>query len=358
MSPTKALEGTTPYEAWTDKKPSVNNLRVFGCEAFAHIPKDEREKLDSKARKCIFLGYGQGTKGYRLYDTIRLKVFYSRDVKFCEDNRVLEPESDGENDYHFVVDFSDGEVRSQEQPTSQPAAEPVLRRSERERRPPDFYGERANACTQNDQEPTTLQEALSSAESSRWMEAMNAEMNSLDHNKVWNLVELPKDRKAIGSKWVYKIKTGADRNVERYKARLIAQGFSQKYGADYDETFCPVVRLESVRGLIALAVQCGLKLHQIDVTTAFLNGELEEEVYMRQLEGFAAKGKEHLVCKLKKSIYGLKQSPRCWNTALDCQLKQMGFRQSESDPCIYEEARYLLAYMLMTSSWLERMKGE
>jgi len=203
LSPTKALEGATPYEAWTNKKPSVNNLRVFGCEAFAHIPKDEREKLDSKARKCIFLGYGQGTKGYRLYDTNRLRVFYSRDVKFCEDKRVLEPESDGENHYHFVVDFSDGEVCSQEQPTSQPAAEPVLRRSERERRPPDFYGQRANACTQNDQEPTTLQEALSSAESSHWMEAMNAEMNSLDHNKVWNLVELPKDRKAIGSKWVY-----------------------------------------------------------------------------------------------------------------------------------------------------------
>jgi len=115
----------------------------------------------------------------------------------------------------------------------------------------------------------------------------------------------------------------------------VAQGFSQKFVADYDETFCPVVRLESLRTLIALAVQNGLKLHQVDVTTAFLNGELEEEVYMKQLKGFIAKGQEHLVCKLKRSIYGLKQSPRCWNSALDSQLKRMGFVQTASDPCIY-----------------------
>ena len=120
-------------------------------------------------------------------------------------------------------------------------------------------------------------------------------------------------------------------------ARLIAQGFSQKCGDDYNEMFCPVVILESFHVLIALLVQYGLKLHQIDVTTAFLNVELEE-VYMRQPEGFITKGKEHLVCKLNKSMYGLKQSPCCWNTALDSQLKQMGFIRSVSDSCIYTDA--------------------
>ena len=149
---------------------------------------------------------------------------------------------------------------------------------------------------------------------------------------------MPKGRKTIGSKWVYKVKTGADGSVERYKARLVAQGYTQKYGTDYDETFCPVVRLESLRVLIALSVQFGLQLHQVDVTTAFLNGELEEEMYMKQPKGFIRKGEENLVCKLKKSIYGLKQSPRCWNTALDKQLKEMGFIQSTSDPCIYFDA--------------------
>ena len=129
---------------------------------------------------------------------------------------------------------------------------------------------------------------------------------------------------------MYKVKTGADGSVERYQARLVAQGYMQKFGTDYDETFCPVVRMESLRSLIALSVQFGLQLHQVDVTTAFLNGELEEEVYMQQPRGFVFEGKENLVCKLKNSIYGLKQSPRCWNTALDKQLKEMGFVQSTS----------------------------
>ena len=154
-------------------------------------------------------------------------------------------------------------------------------------------------------------------------------------NDVWELTELPKGRKAVGSKWVFKAKTDVDGQVERYKARLVPQGFSQKFGTDYDETFCPVVKMEFVRTLIATAVQRGLQLHQVDVATAFLNGELEEEVYMRQPEGFVIPGQEHLVCRLKRSIYGLKQSPRCWNTVLDNHLKKMGFVQTDTDPCVY-----------------------
>ena len=126
----------------------------------------------------------------------------------------------------------------------------------------------------------------------------------------------------VGSKWVFKVKTDEGGKVECYKAQLVAQGFTQKYGTDYDETFCPVVRLESIHTLIALSVQYGLELHQVDVTTALLNGELEEEVYMSQPEGFVAEGREHLVCRLKKSLYGLKQSPPCWNAALDKHLRE------------------------------------
>ena len=116
---------------------------------------------------------------------------------------------------------------------------------------------------------------------------------------------------------------------------MVAQGYNQKYGIDYDETFSPVVRFESVRALIALAAKRRLRLHQLDVKTAFLNGELKEEIYMNQPDGFAAKSKENLVCKLKKSIYGLKQSSRCWNEALSEHLKKLGLKQSSHDPCIY-----------------------
>ena len=134
---------------------------------------------------------------------------------------------------------------------------------------------------------------------------------------------------------MFKKKSDAEGKVERYKARLVAQGFAQKYGQDYDETFCPVVRFESVRTVIALAAKYGLKLHQMDITTAFLNGDLKESIYMKQPEGSAIKGKEKLVCKLKKCLYGLKQSPRCWNEALAKHLKKMGFEQANSDPCVY-----------------------
>ena len=131
--------------------------------------------------------------------------------------------------------------------------------------------------------------------------------------------------------------------------RLVAQGFSQKFGTDYDWTFSPVVRLESVRALIALSVLQGLKLHQVDVTTVLLNGELEEEVYMKQPEGFVIPGKEHLVSKLKKSIYGLKQSLHSCNTALHNHLKKMSFIQSATDTCMYRpsggEAVYLGVYI-------------
>ena len=166
---------------------------------------------------------------------------------------------------------------------------------------------------------------------------MDTEMKSMEENDVWDLVPLPAGRKIVGSKWVYKVKTGADGLIQRYKARLVAQGYTQRFGTDYDETFCPVIRQESLRVLMALSVKHGLQLHQMDVTTAFLNGTLEEEVFMKQPEGYEVQGKEQLVCRLKKSIYGLKQSPRCWNIALDSHLKEMGFSQSQNDPCIYRK---------------------
>ena len=119
-----------------------------------------------------------------------------------------------------------------------------------------------------------MEEALSSPEKDEWIKAMESEMESLNKNEVWNLVKLPEGRKSVGCKWVFKKKHDADGNVERFKARLVAQGYNQKFGVDYDETFSPVVRFESVRAMIALAAEHNLKLHQIDVTTAFLNGEL------------------------------------------------------------------------------------
>ena len=137
-------------------------------------------------------------------------------------------------------------------------------------------------------------------------------------------MEPPPDWKVGGSKWIFKQKIDADGAVEWYNACLVAQGCTQKFGLDYEETFSQVVHFESIRYIVALGVQHKLQPYQMDVSTAFLHGELTEEVYMKQLEGFIEPGKEHLVCCLKCSIYGLKQSPWCWNHALDSQLKEMG----------------------------------
>ena len=358
-SPSSAVVGTTPHQAWYGQKPRVEHLRVFGCTAFVHIPKDERGKLDSKTRKCILLGYGSVQKGYRVFDHLTQKTSYSRNVKFDERESggspieeeesaqrplTLEPADESESDQDESGE--EGTDRSENSPA---VTETPLRRSTRERRPVDYYGLPQAHLTIHS-EPTTYDEAINCPEKAKWKNAMGKEMQSLKANGVWELTTLPPGKKAISCKWVYKVKTNSDGSIERYKARLVARGFDQKFGSDYDETFCPVIRMESLRTLTALSTQRGLKLHHVDIDTAFLNGTLEEEVYMEQPMGYEEGKEEHLVCRLKKSIYGLKQSSRCWNTALDAHLKDMGFTQLKSDPCIYvsgegEDTFYIGVYV-------------
>ena len=168
-----------------------------------------------------------------------------------------------------------------------------------------------------------------------WQSAMQAEMDSIHNNQTWSLVPLPPDKTAISSKWVYKIKPATPGHPARYKARLVARGFQQQDGVDFLETFSPVVRWETIRVLIAIAVHLNWPLHQLDVLTAFLNGILQEDVYMHQPHGFVKPGKEHLVCKLHKALYGLKQSPRAWYARLHTALLAWGLIQSLSDPNLY-----------------------
>lgn len=355
LSFTSTVPGMTPSQAWSGKKPSVNNLKVFGCAAYSHIPKDERGKLTPKARKCIFLGYGDAIKGYRLFDPIKGRVIHSRDVVFNENSLGIEKEQEKDftQDISRSIDVSteaeshdeakeaneekeEQALSDHENSTQSDDESPVIpRRSERTRQRPDFYG--VYTCETEDtmREPANVNEALSSPEKEKWVDAMEKEMHSIKANEVWELVKLPEGKKTVGCKWVFKRKLDADGSIERHKARLVAKGYSQQQGLDYDETFSPVARFESLRMLLALAVQDGLCVHQLDVTTAFLNGKLEEEVYMDQPEGFVEKGKEGLVCQLKHSLYGLKQAPRCWNSILDKRLKEMEFTQTTSDPCIY-----------------------
>ena len=168
----------------------------------------------------------------------------------------------------------------------------------------------------------------------RWNKAVKGEVHALELNRTCDVVDLPPGKKAIGCKWVFTIKYNADGTVERNKARLVCCGNHQIEGEDYEETFAPVAKMDTVRTLLEVAVAKKWEVHQIDVSNAFLHGDLEEEVYMRLTPGFHSDDPRK-VCKLKKSLYGLKQAPRCWFEKLTSALKQFGFEQSYEDYSLF-----------------------
>ena len=181
-------------------------------------------------------------------------------------------------------------------------------------------------------EPSSFQEA---ANKQVWREAMVEEYDSIIRNDVWEVVSRPKGKSVETSKWIYKVKFAADDNIEKHKARFAARGFSQVESIDYDKTFAPVARNTSIRTIMAIAAEMGWRIHQMDVKTAFLNGILEEEVYIEQPQGFAVSGRDTHVCRLRKVIYGLKQAPRAWYSRIDTYLQDLGFEESEVDPNLY-----------------------
>jgi transposase InsO family protein len=415
--PTRALVSITPQEAWSGRKPCIAHMRVFGCIAYAMVPDAKRGKLDAKGTKCLFLGYCEGTKAYRLMCVETRKIIKSRDVVFVEDNTsighglemspsgssktpplVLVDESSkppslddsDENDSKSVdnISRSDGEVKRDEEdgaidappPSSNVEGGEEPRYPRRERRPPGEWWknhilpqhevERANVASLDD--PLNLCEAMRSEDASKWESAMQEEYDALIANKTWELTPLPKDRKSIGCKWVFRTKKDALGQVVRHKARLVAKGYSQVEGVDFLETFAPVAKFTTIRCILALGAALDLEIHQMDVKTAFLNGELEEEIYMDQPQGFGPKGFDHLVCKLKKSLYGLKQSPRAWYQRIDSFFTNEGFTRSQADHSLYikQTGEYLLivliyvddliilASLLAKLSWLKSKLNE
>ncbi|KAJ9556562.1 LOW QUALITY PROTEIN: hypothetical protein OSB04_011176 [Centaurea solstitialis] len=168
-----------------------------------------------------------------------------------------------------------------------------------------------------------------------WRNAMIEEMNALEHNNTWTLVELPANKKTIGCKWVFTVKVNPDGSVARLKARLVAKGYAQTYGVDYSETFSPVAKVPSIRLFISLAATYNWVLHQLDVKNAFLHGDLHEEVYMEQPPGFVAQGESGRVCKLRKSLYGSKESPRAWFGRFNAVATEFGLRRSAYDHSVF-----------------------
>ncbi|CAL1361871.1 unnamed protein product [Linum trigynum] len=216
----------------------------------------------------------------------------------------------------------------------------ALRRSTRNRRPAisddyEVYIHELESDLGLYHDPVSFSQAMESEHSDKWLAAAKEEMKSMYKNEVWDLVDLPEGCKRVGNRWVWKTKHDSNGNIERHRARLVAKGFTQKSGVDYKETFSPVSKKDSLRIVMAMVAHYNLELHQMDVKTAFLNGNLDEAVYMDQPEGFVVEGKEHMVCKLKKSIYGLKQASRQWYIKFNDTITSFGFRENIVDRCIY-----------------------
>ena len=291
----------------------------------------------------MFVGYPKGTKGGLFYSPKDQTIKISTHATFLEEEymRDFKPKSKVilEELSKTSQQVSDLDFRPSNEPTNdQQHGEP--RRSGRIIRKPEFYtGAQVNYTVNlasEEEDPNTYDEAMKSVDSLLWKKAMNTEMDSMKTNSVWELVDLPDGIKPIGCKWIYKKKRDANGRVETYKARLVAKGYTQKEGIDYEETFSPVVMLKSIRILLSISAALDYEIWQMDVKTAFLNGYLEENIYMVQPNGFIAKGQEQKVCKLLRSIYGLKQASRSWNQRFDQAVKTFGFEQNVDEPCVYK----------------------
>ncbi|WZZ15660.1 hypothetical protein YC2023_108749 [Brassica napus] len=458
--PTKILKNLSPFEVLNKSKPVIDHLRVFGCVCYVMVPGEQRNKLEAKSTKAMFIGYSITQKGYKCYDPEARRVMVSREVKFVETKgyyeekewenlkdlsqapsdkatilRVLleklgiglsqdqEPgrressnqtggagrttpldhergngtesgeqeQNQEDSGLHDQVENnvqssgevdevqSSGEVDEvqssgeeqvgpassedeQVEPASVQTEDQVqaLRRSTRIKRDPSnwvntrvYYNAQAvehpsqAVCSfaefpeehyafmislDESYVPRTYEEAMLDKE---WKESVGAEAGAMIKNDTWYESELPKGKKAVSSRWIFTIKYLANGQIDRKKTRLVARGFTQTYGEDYIDTFAPVAKLHTVRIVLSIATNLEWDLWQMDVKNAFLQGELEDEVYMLPPPGLEHLVKPGNVLRLKKAIYGLKQSPRAWYRKLSTTLNGRGFRKSELDHTLF-----------------------
>jgi hypothetical protein len=267
-SPSLALDDKNPHEVWTGKKPSLGNIRVFGCDSYVHVPKENRSKLDNKVEKCIFIGYKDGVKGYKIWNPETKKTVYSRDVVCREVKDVPKqeflPRQEEPEKIEFELDDAKSESTKEDEVEEEEPHTPVLRRSVRERRQPerysplDFHSNFSLSITDDD--PRTVREAMNSEDSKLWKKAMVEEMDALDKNEAWDLVELSDDRKYVGIKWLFKKNVNAEGKVEKYKAWLVAKGYSQVEGIDFGEIFSLVSKLTSIRFLLSIVASFDIEV--------------------------------------------------------------------------------------------------
>ena len=353
---------TTPYQIWYNKIPNISHLREFGAPVWILLQGQHQDrKLQPKSKRQAFTGFDDGSNSVLYYNAETHNILTSRNFRFLT---VSQPSPSEEIE---IMPHSPHEGEENKGNMS-PNAQDVDRKGKRKRIEPDLNEPRKtrqkrvdykqlndpfpadlddnilfddntlltadiiNAIIEGD-EIKSLNEAKRSADWLEWEKAMKMELKQLHEMNTWELIDKPLDAIPITNKWVFIRKRNKIGEVVKYKARLVARGYSQRPGQDYNETYSPVVRMDTLRAILALVPVKRLKIQQMDIKGAYLNGILKENIYMEQPEGFNdGTGK---ICHLIKTLYGLKQSGREWNKALDIKLIEFGFSRLTSDPCVY-----------------------
>lgn len=351
----------TPFEMFYGRKPDLGMVRVFGCDCFVQVPNVHRRdpKLGQRSMPGMFVGYSLASKAWRVatIEGGRLLVKDSRDVVFVENKfshgkrRISCDPSLGYVDAGVEDACEEHPCADDEQPdlvdvglpeppvteavgAPQPegAAAPQVRQSNRENRgvPPDRFAFSAQGGLTD--EPKTLKEVQSRPDYDMWKQSMDAEMAALMSMGVYEVVPTPEHARVLGCRWVYKIKRDQLGNTEKYKSRIVVKGFQQTAGIDYEAIFAPVSRHATVRIVLAIATVMDLEVQQVDVNSAFLNGKLKEETYMKFPPGYEIPGQVFL---LKQALYGLKQAAREWYLELKGTLLSLGYTVADADPSLY-----------------------
>jgi transposase InsO family protein len=375
----------TPYELFHNVKPDISSVKPFGIRCYVKDPQ-VTSKFQAKSIEGFLVGYEMTSKAWRVFHPASHTIIVSRNVVFLHDSVQSGGEKESNNDFTITEDETEEETnnaitnesanQSQEnQPESQSTETHRSKIQKLQDSNRDIYHLRSRTIhaslaegfqalskldtvneseciSDNDhifelhsiaalstearpEEPSTYKEAVQSSFADKWKAAIQDEISSLLENNTWSVVDLPPGRSTIKSKWVFKLKHDSQGQIARFKARLVAKGYSQKEGIDYHETFSPVVKFSSLRLLLALAAKHDWEIEQVDFTTAFLNGNLDEEIFMEIPEGYNNDNYTGKVLKLQKSLYGLKQAPRQWNIALDQNLAKLGFQRLVTDEAIY-----------------------
>lgn len=330
-------------------KPKLTNLRVFGTRCYFYNKDINKTKWSPRGIEGIMVGYTDRVDGFRIWKPGSRTIQITKDVVFLEGKSLYahapihEPDDEAyKQNAQDTITLSDDNNTSDEEPSlknSEPNSIPTppsehnkmeLRRRTQLKRPSRFE---VQLNEPQIEEPKTYKQAMASKHAKEWLSAMRDEIDSIKAHGVWSLVEPPKDRRPLTCRWVYKIKTTAENKIDRFRSRLVVRGFNAVEGLDFQELFAPVARYDTLRLVLAICAAKYLRMRQFDIKTAFLYGDLEEEIFINQPEGFT--DGTNKVCLLHKSLYGLKQAPRNFNKKLKEVLLSLNLTQSLADNCLY-----------------------